>query len=74
MIVRQKVTENKGGLILHDEDLKKKFPRGTVVASSIPEIKVEDEILFSDYAGERIIENGEELLVVRESEIMAKIC
>jgi chaperonin GroES len=37
------------------------------------EVKVGDVVLYSKYAGQEITEDGEELLVLTERDILAKI-
>ncbi|WP_028357720.1 co-chaperone GroES [Brackiella oedipodis] len=46
----------------------RKTPEGQTVA---PEVKVGDKVLFGKYAGQAVKVDGEELLVIREEEILA---
>jgi len=73
----------KGGLILPDT-AKEKPQEGEVLAvgpgrvddsgKRVPmEVKVGDKVVYSKYAGTEFIEDDEELLIVRESDILAKV-
>lgn len=70
-----------GGIILPDA-AKEKPKRGRVQAvgdgklldtgeRARPQVKKGDEVLFTSYAGTEIKVNGEELLIMDESEILA---
>lgn len=72
-----------GGIILPDS-AKEKPKRGRVQAvgdgklldtgeRSKPQVKKGDEVLFTSYAGTEIKINGEEVLIMDESDILAKI-
>jgi chaperonin GroES len=72
----------KGGIILPDT-AKEKPQRGTVIAvgpgrldeegKRIPmEVKKGDKVIYSKYAGSEIKQNDEEVLILRESDILAK--
>jgi chaperonin GroES len=71
------------GIVLPDT-AKEKPERGKVLAVGDGEIKEDgnrrpldvsegDEVLFSKYGGNDIVIDGEELLVLKESDILAKI-
>ena len=71
-----------GGIIL-PETAKEKPQKGTVLSAGpgdrddegkrIPmDVKVGDVVLYAKYAGTEIKENGEELIILRESDILAK--
>jgi chaperonin GroES len=71
------------GIVLPDT-AKEKPERGKVLAVGDGEIKQDgnrrpldvnegDEVLFSKYGGNDIVIDGEELLVLKESDILAKI-
>jgi len=72
----------KGGIILPDT-AKEKPQRGMVIAvgpgrldeegKRIPmEVKKGDKVIYSKYAGSEIKQNDEEVLILRESDILAK--
>ncbi len=72
----------KGGIILPDT-AKEKPQRGTVIAvgpgrldeegKRIPmEVKKGDKVIYSKYAGSEIKQNDEDVLILRESDILAK--
>jgi chaperonin GroES len=71
------------GIVLPDT-AKEKPERGQVLAVGDGEIKEDgsrrpldvsegDEVLFSKYGGNDIVIDGEELLVLKESDILAKV-
>lgn len=73
---------SKGGIILPDT-AKEKPQRGEVVAVGpgrldengkrvAMDVKVGDKVIYSKYAGSEIKEGEEELLILRESDILAK--
>lgn len=84
-VVVQPSTEEevtKGGIILPDT-AKEKPQRGVVIAvgpgrldeegKRIPmEVKKGDKVIYSKYAGSEIKQNDEEVLILRESDILAK--
>lgn len=78
VIVRPAVAETKtaGGIIIPDT-AKEKPQRGTVVAAGPGKkdepitVKAGDTVLYSKYAGTEINLDGEELLIMRESDILA---
>jgi chaperonin GroES len=85
VIVKRLEEENKtaSGLIIPDT-AKEKPQRGEVVAAGpgkkddkgklIPlDVKAKDKVLFSKYAGTEIKVGGEELLIMREDDIMGII-
>jgi len=72
----------KGGIILPDT-AKEKPQRGTVIAvgpgrldeegKRIPmEVKKGDKVIYSKYAGSEIKQNDEDVIILRESDILAK--
>lgn len=74
-------TQTKGGIVLPDT-AKEKPRRGKIVSvgdgkllddgsRSDIQVKVGDLVLFSSYGGTEIKINGEEFLIMEESEIMA---
>ena len=74
-------TQTKGGIVLPDT-AKEKPRRGKIVSvgdgkllddgsRSQIQVKVGDLVLFSSYGGTEIKINGEEFLIMEESEIMA---
>ncbi len=73
----------KGGILLPDT-AKEKPQEGEVVAAGpgrvaddgkrIPmEIKTGDRVIYAKYGGTEITDDGEELLILRESDILAKV-
>ena len=71
-----------GGIVLPDA-AKEKPQKGEVVAAgpgrlldsgerAEPEVKVGDTVLFGKYAGTDVTVEGEERLILRESDILAK--
>jgi len=79
VIVRAAAAEQKtaGGIIIPDT-AKEKPSKGTVLAASpkdedgnAPVVKVGDTVLYSKYAGTEIQVDGEDLLIMRESDILA---
>lgn len=72
-----------GGIVLPDT-VKEKPQEGEIVAAGpgrltedgkrIPvELKVGDRVLYAKYAGTEVREDGTDYLVVRESDVLAKI-
>ena len=77
---REEVT--KGGIVLPDT-VKEKPQEGKVLAAGpgkmtddgkrIPlDVKVGDTVVYAKYGGSEIKEDGEELIILRESDILAK--
>jgi chaperonin GroES len=71
----------KGGIIVPDT-AKEKPVWGTVIAAGpgkisdegkliAPEVKVGDKVLYGKYSGTEVTIDGEELLIMRESDIFA---
>lgn len=71
-------TKTAGGIIIPDT-AKEKPQRGTVVAVGAGKkdepmtVKVGDSVMYSKYGGTEINVDGEELLIMRESDILAII-
>jgi chaperonin GroES len=69
-------TKTAGGIIIPDT-AKEKPQRGTVVAVGAGKkdepmtVKVGDTVMYSKYGGTEINVDGEELLIMRESDILA---
>lgn len=85
VVVRAAESEEKtvGGIVLPD-NAKEKQQKGEVVATGPGKlldsgdraslsVKVGDMILFGKYAGNDVKVNGEELKIMRESDILAKV-
>ena len=85
VVVKALESEEKtaGGIVLPD-NAKEKPQRGRVVAAGPGKlsdggdrialsVKVGDEVLFGKYAGSEIKLNGEELKIMRESDLLAKV-
>jgi chaperonin GroES len=78
VIVKADAAETKtaGGIIIPDT-AKEKPQRGTVVAAGIGKkdepmtVKVGDAVLYGKYAGTEINVEGQDLLIMRESDILA---
>ena len=79
-IAREEVT--KGGIVLPDT-VKEKPQEGEIIAAGpgrITEdgkriemdVKVGDIVIYAKYAGTEFKEDGEELIILRESDILAK--
>lgn len=83
VIKPQKAEEKtKGGIYLPETATKEKPLLGTVVAvgsgkimedgsRAAMEVKVDDQVIFSKYAGTEIKLEGEEYLIMREDDILA---
>ena len=71
-------TKTAGGIIIPDT-AKEKPQRGTVIAVGAGKkdepmtVKVGDTVMYSKYGGTEINVDGEELLIMRESDILAII-
>ena len=74
--------ETKGGIIIPDTATKDKPQQGTVIAVGpgrtnekgeriAPEVKAGDKILFGKYSGTEIEVDGQDLLFLREGDILA---
>ena len=85
VVIRREESEEKtaGGIVLPDS-AKDKPSRGKIIAigdgrllddgkRSKLQVKVGDKVLFTSYAPETIIINDEELLLMREEDILAVI-
>jgi chaperonin GroES len=85
LVVKRVAEETKtaGGLFIPDS-AKEKPARGKVVAVGagerdkdgnriVPDVKTGDEILFGKYAGTELKLEGEEHIVLKESEVLAVI-
>ena len=85
VVVRRIEAEEKtsGGILLPDS-AKDRPTRGTVIAvgdgwmmesgsRSVLQVKAGDRVLFTSYAGEQIEVDGEEYLLMSESEVLAVI-
>jgi chaperonin GroES len=78
VIVKPAAAEEKtaGGIILPDT-AKEKPQRGTIVAAGTGKkdepmtVKVGDNVLYGKYAGTEISIEGQDLLIMRESDILA---
>ena len=78
VIVKPAPAEEKtaGGIIIPDT-AKEKPQRGTVVAAGPGKkdepvtVKAGDSVLYSKYAGTEIAVDGEDLIIMRESDILA---
>ncbi len=79
-IAREEVT--KGGIVLPDT-VKEKPQEGEIIAAGPGrmtedgkriemDVKVGDIVIYAKYAGTEFKEDGEELIILRESDILAK--
>jgi len=86
LVVRRAEEETKtaGGIVIPDSANKEKPARGKVIAVGTGkaldngtvraiDLKVGDEILFGKYAGTEVKVDGEELVVMREDDVMAVV-
>ena len=75
--------KTKGGIIIPDT-AKEKPPQGEVVAVGpggrdeagkviTPDVKVGDKVLFGKWSGTEVVLDGEDLLIMKESDIMGVI-
>jgi chaperonin GroES len=75
--------EVRGGIILPDT-VKEKPQEGEVIAVGpgrnteegkriAMEVKVGDKVIYAKYGGTEVKEGGDELLILRESDILAKV-
>jgi chaperonin GroES len=85
VVVKAAESEEKtaGGIVLPD-NAKEKQQRGTVLAvgpgklldsgaRAALSVKVGDEVLFGKYAGNDVKVNGQEVKIMRESDLLAKV-
>ncbi|MDR1519544.1 MAG: co-chaperone GroES [Planctomycetota bacterium] len=85
VVVRRLEAEEKtsGGIILPD-NAKEKPQRGEVIAvgpgklldsgvRAVPDIAAGDTVLFGKYSGTEVKVDGEEFLIMRENDILAKL-
>jgi len=85
VLVKRLEAEEKtaGGIVLPDT-AKEKPKRGTIEAvgggklldsgeRSKPQVKKGDEVIFTSYAGTEVKVNGEELLIMDETDILAVV-
>lgn len=81
VVVRRKGADEKIGMIIVPDTAKEQQLTGTVVACGpgavddkgilVPlDVEVGDEVLFNEYAGNEIIVEDKELLVLRENDIL----
>jgi len=82
LIQALRAEETKGGIIIPDTATKEKPQQGTVIAVGPgrtndkgerikPEVKAGDTVLFGKYSGTEIEVDGEDLLILREADILA---
>lgn len=71
VIVRRSEAENKIGTLFVPDDAKEKPLEGVVVAVGVKsELKPKDRVQFGKYSGVETKIKGEELLILREDEIL----
>ncbi|MDA3963329.1 MAG: co-chaperone GroES [Planctomycetota bacterium] len=84
VVTRTEAEEKSAGGILLPENAKEKPQQGKVVAvgpgkqldsgeRATPDLKEGDIVLFGKYAGTEITVEGAEVIILRESDILAKI-
>jgi len=83
LVEPKKEAEEKIGSIIVPDTAKEKPQEGKVVAVGtgkyedgklIPlEVKVGDSVLYGKYSGTEVKQSGQEYLIIRESDILAKI-
>jgi chaperonin GroES len=76
--------KTKGGIIMPDTATKEKPQEGIVVAVGpgkmekgeriAMDVKVNDRVIYSKYAGTEVKYNGEEYLILKESDVLAIFC
>jgi len=74
-IIDKSEEKTSGGIII-PEVAKEKPTEGNIIAlsaDSSEEISVGDRVIFKEYAGTKVTHQGEEFLLIQESEILAKI-
>jgi len=78
IIVEQKKEELSSSIILDGLDDDMLLPKGNVLAigNDVPKelFSVGDEIYFSELSGERIKHDGEQYLILKLGDVIAKIC
>jgi chaperonin GroES len=74
VIIKKTVADNKsaGGIIIPESETEKPTT-GIVIASASAEIEAGNTVLFSKYAGIEMKINGEEVLIVKFDELIAKV-
>ncbi|MFW5751000.1 MAG: co-chaperone GroES [Planctomycetota bacterium] len=84
VVIRTEPEEATAGGIILPENAKEKPQEGKVVAvgpgkqldsgeRATPDVKVGDVVLFAKYGGTEITVDGEDVIVLRESDILAKV-
>lgn len=73
VIIKRTIAEekSKGGIILTETE---KQTTGIVIATASDEIGVGDTVMFGTYAGSELKLNGEQVLIMKFEELVAKIC
>lgn len=84
VVTRSQAEEKTAGGILLPENAKEKPQQGIIQAvgpgklldngeRATPDLKAGDVVLFGKYAGTEITVEGEEVIILRESDILAKL-
>jgi chaperonin GroES len=84
VVIRTEADDKTAGGIFLPENAKEKPQQGEVVAvgkgkqldsgeRATPDVKEGDVILFGKYAGTEITVDGQEVIILRESDILAKV-
>ena len=84
VVRRSEAEEKSAGGILLPENAKEKPQQGVIVAvgpgkqldsgeRATPDVKVGDVVLFAKYGGTDVTVEGDELIIMRESDILAKV-
>lgn len=84
VVTRTAADSKTAGGILLPENAKEKPQQGEVIAvgpgklldsgeRATPDVKEGDKVLFGKYAGTEIKVDGEEVIILRESDILAKV-
>ena len=66
--------ETEGGIILAESTELKADPRGTVMAvgPEVKDLEAGDQVVFGTYAGTLLTVDGDECLILREEDVLAK--
>ena len=84
VVTRSAAEEKTSGGILLPENAKEKPQQGSIIAvgpgklldngeRATPDVNVGDVVLFGKYAGTEITVDGDEVIILRESDILAKV-
>jgi chaperonin GroES len=66
-------TKTASGIVIPDNAAEKPDQGEVLAVGPAPDVKVGDRVLFGKYAGQTVKVDGDELLVMREEDIMAVV-